>query len=481
MEAPQTQFLYESVATDVVDLIETGALRAGDRLPSVRRLSNERGVSVSTVLQAYRLLEDRGWIRARPQSGFFVRPRSERAIPEPSKTQPGMAEGAVPSCNLAMEVVESTQDEVSAPLGAATIAPELLPGRAIGRELGRIARSDVQVHLSYVHPQGTPALREIVARRSLYWGGTLAPDDLVVTAGCMEALALSLGAVAGPGDTVIVESPAFFGVLQLLEVMNLRVLEVPSRPRTGVCLDDLAAVLREHGRARRIAACLLTPNYHNPLGGTVPEEKKALLVEMLADAGIPLIEDDLFGDLHHGSERPKPCKAFDRDGNVLYCSSFSKTLAPGLRVGYVAPGRYLLAVRQRKVATSMATSAPGQLALAAYLQRGGYDHHLRRRRGALGENVAGMRAAVAGHFPGGTRVTRPEGGFLLWVELPEGSDAVKLFRAARAQGITTAPGPAFSATGGYRRCLRLSAGHPWNSTIAAGVALLGELAHGIRN
>lgn len=479
MQPPKTQFLYEALAGDVVGLIEGGALRTGDQLPSVRLLSRERGVSVSTVLQAYRALEDRGWIEARPQSGFYVRPRTPREVPEPAKTRPAMAAGAVPACRLAMEVVEGIEG-AAVPLGAATLAPAFLPVKMLNRELGRVARSETHAHLGYLHPQGARALREEVARRSLYWGGGLAPDDLVVTAGCMEALALSLGAVARPGDTVVVESPAYFGVLQLLEVLGLRVLEVPTRPTTGVCLDDLAEALDRTTGRERVAACLLTPNYHNPLGGVIPDAEKARLVAMLAQRGIPLIEDDLYGDLHHGPERPRPCKAFDETGLVLYCSSFSKTLAPGFRVGYVAPGRYLDAVKQRKAATTVTTAAPVQLALAACLRRGGYDHHLRRLRSALAENVARLRAAVAEHFPEGTRVTRPEGGFLLWVELPEGADAVAIYRAARAEGIATVPGPAFSATGGYRRCLRLSAGIPWGPALEQGVARLGALAQGRR-
>lgn len=223
-------------------------------------------------------------------------------------------------------------------------------------------------------------------------------------------------------------------------------------------------------------ACLLTTAFHNPLGGTIPDDQKATLVARLAARGVPLVEDDIYGDLHHGSQRPRPCKAFDEEGLVLYCSSFSKTLAAGLRVGYVAPGRFLAEVRRRKVATSVTSATTAQQALAGYLGRGGYDHHLRRLRGTLAQNLERLRVAVAEHFPEGTRLTRPDGGFHLWAELPDGTDAVALYRAARAEGVTTVPGPVFSASGAYANCLRLSAGIPWSSGVERGVARLGALA-----
>lgn len=469
-------FLYEEVAQDLVTLIEAGSLRSGDRVPSVRLLSRERGVSVSTVLQAYRTLEDRGWVEARPQSGFYVRARPARNVPEPFPSRPAPTAGRVPSGDLILEVVEGAAANVPVPLGAGAVSPALLPGAALSRELGRVARSASPVHLAYAPPQGVPELRVEIARRAALWGGTLAPDDLIVTAGCMEALALSLLTLTRPGDAVAVESPAFFAVLRLLQALGLRAVEIPTRPDTGICLDALAEALDR----TPVAACLLTPSFHNPLGATVPDDDRARLVALLAARGVPLIEDDIYGDLHHGPQRPRPCKAFDGDGLVLYCSSFSKTLAPGLRVGFVAPGRFLADVLRQKVATNVTGPAITQLALARYLARGGYEHHLRRLRTALATNLGRLHAAVAEHFPEGTRLTRPEGGFLLWAELPEGCDAVALYRAARAEGITSVPGPAFSATGGYPRGLRLNAGHPWSDAIERGVARLGELARAQR-
>ena len=475
MSAPD--FLYEVVADDLAALIEAGTLRPGDRVPSVRALSRERGVSVSTVLQAYRSLEDRGYVEARPQSGFYVRARAAHDVPTPSPTSPRIDVVDAPCCDLPVEVMGAdgagrARDHTVASLGPGVPAPDLLPTSALGRELARAVRYDSPDLLSYTHAQGDPDFRAAVARRSAYWGGTLAPDDIVVTAGCMEALSLSLLAVTEPGDAVAVESPVFFGTLQLLRVLGRRVVEVATDPATGVCLDALEETLDRVP----VAACLFSPTYHNPLGGTVPDGDKAALVALLAEREIPLIEDDVYGDLHHGPQRPRPCKAFDVDGTVLYCSSFSKTLGPGLRVGYVAPGRFLTDIWHRKVATSVTTSSTPQRALARYLDRGGYDLHLRRLRRTLAGNLDRLRAACAEHLPEGTRITRPDGGLLLWAELPPGADAVAIYRAARAEGITTAPGPAFSASGAYLTSLRLSGGHPWTPAIERGVERLGAIA-----
>ena len=470
-------FLYQDVARDLAALIDAGSLGPGDRIPSVRELSRERGVSVSTVLQAYRSLEDRGLVEARPQSGFYVRSRPVRDVPRPSATRPSAHAHVVPSCDLAVEVlgvdgIDDANTNAVAPLGPGVPAPELLPTATLGREFARAVRYDSPSLLSYTHAQGDPDFRAAVARRAAYWGGALAPDDIVVTAGCMEALSLCLLAVTEPGDAVVVESPVFFGFLQLFQVLGLHVVEVATRSDTGICLDALEKALDR----TRVAACLLTPTYHNPLGGTIPDADKERLVRLLTERQIPLVEDDVYGDLHHGPQRPRPCKAFDTEGLVLYCSSVSKTLGPGLRLGYAAPGRFLPKVRHRKVATSVTTVGVAQRAVARYLDRGGYDRHLRRLRGTLATNLDRLRAACAEHLPEGTRLTRPDGSFLLWAELPAGADAVAIYRTARAEGITTAPGPAFSATGGYLTSLRLSAGHPWSPALERGVERLGEIA-----
>ncbi|WP_257451364.1 aminotransferase-like domain-containing protein [Archangium lipolyticum] len=464
--------LYEQVAERLGEAIAAGTLRAGDRLPSVRQLSASERVSVSTVLQAYLHLESLGLIETRPQSGHYVRQR-ERPLPaEPQVSRPAALATPVSVSALVARVYRAANDPRIVPLGAALPSSALLPTRRLNRELAAIAREAGEVAIEYDMPPGCLALRQQVARRSLDWGCPLAPEDFVMTCGASEALHLSLFAVARPGDTVAIESPAYYGTLQAIEAQGLRALEIPSHPRHGMELDALEAALTK----RKVAAVLVVPSFSNPLGSCMPEENRQRLVEMLAGRGIPLIEDDIYGDLHFGPRRPRPAKAHDKEGLVLLCGSFSKTLAPGYRVGWVAPGRFREKVELLKFAQTVATPTLPQLAIAAFLRDGGYDRHLRTLRRRLEAQVRQVVEAVGEHFPEGTRATRPEGGSLLWVELPRKVDALVLHARALEAGISIAPGPIFSAQKRYGNFIRLSCGFPWSPRLEGALATLGCLA-----
>jgi DNA-binding transcriptional MocR family regulator len=207
----------------------------------------------------------------------------------------------------------------------------------------------------------------------------------------------------------------------------------------------------------------------------MPDEKKKRLAAQLERAAVPLVEDDVYGDLSFDQRRPPPVKAYDTSGNVLLCSSFSKTLAPGLRVGWAAPGRYRRAVERLKFNSMLAVPTATQIAVAGFLEEGGYDRHLRRLRRSCAELVARTSDVVSRSFPSGTRVSRPRGGCVLWVELPVGFDALRLYEQARAERIAIAPGPIFSATERYQNCFRIAASTPWTSGVERGLERLGEL------
>jgi DNA-binding transcriptional MocR family regulator len=315
-------------------------------------------------------------------------------------------------------------------------------------------------------------LRHQIARRSLDWGCRLSENDLVITVGCTEALNLSLRAVANPGDTIAVESPTYFGFLQIIENLKMRALEIPTDPKDGICLNDLEAAIKK----RTVKACVLMPNFQNPLGSCMPEEKKKQLVKILEQHDLPLIEDDLYGDLHHDNERPKPVKAFDKHGLVLLCSSFSKTLSPSYRVGWVAPGKFRAEVERLKLTNTVATASLPQMAIAEMLQNGGYDHYLRKIRRAFATQVQSTVRAISKYFPAGTKVTRPIGGFILWVELPKSVNAMQLYQKALDAKISIVPGPVFSAKQRYQNFIRLSCGYPWSVELEQALATLGRLA-----
>ena len=470
--APAKVYLYEEVAEKIANLIDKGTLRPGERVPSVRKLNAQLGVSVSTVLQSYLLLEDKGLIEARPQSGFYVRLRPRELPPEPRMSSPSSLATKVDIGELVLEVHEALMDPKIVPLGGATPDDNLLPTRKLYHLLGAMARKHETMSNRYESPRGNIELRRQIARRSVDWGGNVSADEVVTTVGCTEALNLCLRAVTKPGDTVVVESPVYFGFLQILEGLNLRALEIPTHPREGMCLDALETALGRH----RVAAVFLSPNFQNPLGSCMPGKNKKAVVEMLAERGIPLIEDDVYGDLYFEGTRPASLKAFDRSGNVLLCSSFSKTLSPGFRIGWTVPGKYLPQVRRLKLTNSISTATLPQMAIAEMLSTGGYDHYLRRIRRAYASQVQTMIQAVRRYFPEGTKTTRPMGGTVLWVEFPRGIDSVELYRKALEKKISIVPGPLFSPKRQYTQCIRLNCGYLWSERIEEAMITLGHLA-----
>lgn len=463
------RYAYERLAADIGALIGTGTLRPGDRVPSVRRMSVTRGVSIPTVLQAYRLLEARRLIGSRPQSGFYVlspQGRAGLAKHEPAVASP--EPGAITTGDLIMRVLEMVANPALVPLGTALPAEELLPTRALARAMRSVSRPQSSAERALVTPSGAESLRREIAKRALDAGDAVTPDDVVVTCGCAEALSLSLRALTKPGDTVAVEAPAYFGTLQAAEVLGLRALEIPVDPETGLSIESLTEAL---GRTQ-IAAVVVTPNVHNPLGCIMPDERKRELVAVLAEHGVPAIEDDTYGELAFGDTRPRSLRAFDDAGLVITCGSFSKTLAPDYRVGWMIPGAYRDRVLHLKLATTAATAVPPQLALATYLASGGYEQHLRRLRRSLRGTLDRFSFEIAERFPEGTRISHPAGGFLLWVQLPAGVDTVALQRRAVKRGLSVAPGPAFSASGAFPNYLRINAGHPWSARTRDALDLL---------
>lgn len=464
---------YEALAEDIAQSIRTGVMKLGDRLPSVRQASSSRGVSPSTVFQAYYLLEARSLIRARERSGYYVIAGAKALPPEPEAvSKPDGRSLQVDVSALVFDILNAVRQRDVVPFGSAFPSPLLFP-------LARLAKSMAST-VQHMDPwntvddlaPGNAGLRRQIALRYLADGLNIQPDEIVITNGALEALNLCLLAVAKPGDTIIIESPTFYAALQALERIGLKAIEVPTHPREGIDLAALGKALQRH----KPKACWLMTNFQNPLGSLMPDEKKRELVALLTRHDVPLIEDDVYSELYFGSKKAPPAKAFDSMGLVMHCSSFSKCLAPGYRVGWVAAGRYAETVSRLKVTTSLSTSAPAQAALADYLGKGGYDRHLRQLRHVLSVQQTAMMQAVARYFPPGTRATRPGGGYFLWLELPEGVDALEIHRQATAQGISIAPGPMFSAQQDYGNCMRLNYGHPMDKRAMDALAMLGKLA-----
>jgi len=463
--------LYQDIAAQTEKLIRDGVLRPGDRLPSVRKACRTQEISPITVTQAYYLLESRGLIEARPKSGYFVRARLGQSLPEPEMTRPVGGSTELQVSDFIFQILDSVRDPAIAPLGSSFPSPYLFPLAKLGRYLASAARKFDPLSTVTDLPPGNEELRRQLALRYLAQGASVSPQEIVITSGAMEGLNLCLQAVTRPGDLIAIESPTFYAGLQASERLGLKVIEIPSHPREGVSLTALEDALRHHP----IKACLLMLNFANPTGSLVTDARKKELVSLLHRYQIPLIEDDVYAELYFGKQAPLCTKAEDRDGFVMHVSSFSKCLAPGYRLGWVAAGRYAGQIQRQKLSTSLATTVPVQIALADYLKHGAFENHLRQLRRKLAEQEAGLVAAVERHFPEGTRLARPRGGYFLWLELPRQVDTLRLHLQALERGISTAPGPIFSAKREFGQYLRLNFGHPESTGQQQAVATLGQL------
>lgn len=463
---------YEQLAASIAALIDSGALAAGTRVPSVRAASAHYGVSPATVFQAYYLLEDRGLIEARARSGYYVRQQPDTPLAEPAASKPSRRSTTVDISELVFSVVRAMKDPAVVPLGSAFPSPQLFPWPRLTRSLAAANRRHGAWGSVLDLPPGNETLRRQIALRHLTNGVPAAVDDVIVTNGALEGLNLCLQAVTRPGDVVAVESPGFYAALQALERLSLRAIEIPVHPRDGLDLGALADALRSHP----VRACWFMTNFQNPVGALMPDEKKRELVQLLTRHEVPMIEDDVYSELYFGGVYPRPAKAYDEQGWVMYCSSFSKTLAPGYRIGWVLPGRFGEKIERMKWMTTLTASVPAQAAIADFLTHGNFDRHLRKLRHTLAAQQAQMLQAIGQHFPRDTRVTRPGGGYFLWAELPRHIDALKLQQIALEHGISIAPGPLFSAQSAYRNFVRLNYGHPWTDAMEQALQTIGRIA-----
>jgi DNA-binding transcriptional MocR family regulator len=471
------EHLYLEVSDRIEKLISKKALKVGDKLLSVRALSKEQGISLSTAFQAYYHLESKGLIEARPQSGYYVRysPQHMLSVPMVAKA----TEEVVPVSidDMIGDVYKDLRSDKLLNFALGSPSFELLPAAKLNKSVVHALRTSKDSCLQYEHVQGNSDLRKQIAIQSFNWGGAISEDDIVITAGCMEALSLSLKAITKAGDAVAIESPTYFAIFQVMESLGLKVVEIPTDPATGVDLDCLENAIAKFD----IKACLFVCNFNNPMGSCLPEEKKKHLVTLLSKHDIPLIEDDIYGELYFGKTRPHTCKIYDKSGLVIQCGSFSKSLAPGYRIGWTIPGKFKEKVIRVKRMNNVSTNTLAQSAIAHFLANGRYELHLRHLRKALHTNCLRYTQAITTYFPEETRVTRPQGGFALWLELGKKGDGYKVHKQALKLNIGIAPGQIFSSKGQFSNCFRISFGLPWSDRVDAGLKQLADVVKKVKS
>ena len=463
--------LYLQVADGLEKMIADEVLRIGDKLPSVRVLSDEYGISMGTAFQAYYHLEGRGLIESRPKSGYYVRFNHKRYPDLPNQVKPDVMSHEV----SVKEMIASIYDDIARAnvTNFALAVPDisLLPAAKLNKSAIYALRNTKNNCLDYEHTQGNVELRKQIAKLAFNWGKNVNPDEVIITSGCLEAVNLCLKAVTKPGDTVAVESPTYFGINQAIESLGLKVVEISTDPVSGIDLEHLKKAIKKFP----VKACVFVPNFNNPLGSCMSDENKKQLTQIITENNIPLIEDDIYGELYFGKTRPKNCKYYDTKGMVMYCSSLSKSLAPGYRVGWVIPGKFFEQVRQIKRIQNISSPTITQAALAHFLKHGRYEFHLKNLRKALHTQSLRYVQAIIKYFPADTKVSRPHGGFILWLELNNKVDAFKLRTEAMKHQVSIVPGKIFSTGNRYANCIRISFGKPWSDDTDYGLMMLGKI------
>ncbi|MGH2646470.1 MAG: PLP-dependent aminotransferase family protein, partial [Ginsengibacter sp.] len=457
--------LYMQVADGLEKMIAEDVLKIGDKLPSVRILSEEFGISTGTAFQAYYHLEGRGLIESRPKSGYYVRFNHHNFPELPGLLQPDQLSHDV----SVKEMINSIYTDIAATdvINFALAVPDasLLPTAKINKSVVYALRNTKDHCINYEHVQGNIDLRKEIARLAFNWGGKVKPDDVIVTSGCLEAITMCLKAVTNHGDTVAVECPTYFGIYQAIENLGLKVAEITSDPVDGIDLNCLQKTIKNSC----IKACVVVPNFNNPTGSCMPDENKEKLVEIITHHNIPLIEDDIYGELYFGNTRPGTCKYYDTKGLVMHCSSLTKSLAPGYRIGWAIPGKFVEQVKQMKRIQNISSPTLTQAAMAHFLKHGRYEYHLKNLRKALHTQSLRYVQAIIKYFPEDTKVSRPHGGFILWLQLNKKINSFKLRTEAMKHNISITPGKIFSNSCNYSNCIRMSFGKPWSDDVDYGL------------
>ncbi|KID55574.1 aminotransferase [Pseudoalteromonas luteoviolacea] len=463
------QFLYQRVIEVINDMISQQVLKPGEKLPSLRKLSMQLSVSIPTVKQAYYHLEGQGRIYSKEKSGYFLSDAEQNALPR--RCQLPINPTEVNKQSLIEQVYEGIHAPHQAQFGIANPVTAMSNEAVLAKMMRSALKQAGEQILHYGAMDGLMKLKQQIVQRYLRMGLSVSLDDMVITNGAQEALAIALQCVTRPGDVVAIESPCYFGIIELIENLGLRALEIPVCPDDGLWLEDLADALTQHD----VKACVCSTSINNPIGSVMPEARRQSLLKMLVEHEVVLIEDDVYGDLHFTKHRAKPAQFHAQPGQVITCGSFSKTAAPSYRIGWMLAPRYAQRARRFKRALSCSSSLINQWVLAEYLASGAYDRHIKKLRLRLQENKQKMLCCIRRYFPEHTRISDPRGGCVIWVELDSKIDGGKLFKKAMAEGISVTPGQLFSASERFQNCIRLSYGLPWHETHEMSIKRLGEL------
>ena len=461
---------YEQLAQNLKTRIEQGVWQAEDKLPSLRQTASDYKLSLMTVMNAYQLLESQGVITAKEKSGYFVTP-SRETLSYPQNHDRIYLSDSTNINDFVFSVLKSSRQPSIIPFGSAFPDPSLFPQQDLARTLSKVTQSLPTTFASDNLPPGNPGLRKAISQRYAKVGLSVSPDEILITSGAMESLNLALELLTEEGDYVVIESPAFYGALQAVERLKLKAIAIATDPQSGMDLEALEDVLKQYP----VKVCWLMSRHQNPLGCSMSKENKERLYGLLKSHDVSLIEDDVYQELYDKGDTSVPVKYFDEDGRVLHCSSFSKSLIAGYRVGWIAAGKYTLELQKLQLMSTLSTSVPMQMAIAEFIRSLKYERHLKGLRKQLAERKEVMYHLLRHSLPESVKVNYTSGGYFLWLELPAEVDATELYFQAIDKGISIAPGSLFSSEQNYSHFFRLNASYPCTQEVRKAVDTLSWL------
>lgn len=465
-------FKYEKVFTDLHNAILNGIFLPLAKLPSLRTSSIKYNCGVSVIIQAYGKLESIGLITSIEKSGYIVCSDSVMPMPTPENANHTLLPNISKANTMTSEIMDMAMDKTILPFGAAIPDETIMATKKLTMYIRRKIQYCPELLTCYTPAAGSLNLRQEIVKYMFNKGVYINADDIVITNGCAEALYLSLKLTTSPGDTVAIETPTYFSLISMLEELKLRAIEIPTKADKGLDIGNLKKTLENC----KIKSLVFSSTFQNPLCSIMDSSALKELYNLSIAHGFNLIEDDIYGDCSFDKKSYKPLKSMDKKNNVIYCSSFSKTLSSGIRIGWVIPGTRLDQFKESKQISCLGGPAVLQEALAEFFRDGCYDLHLKKFRKKIYSQTYGIRKLIEKYFPTGTKVTSPKGGYFLWVEFPKGLNAYTLYSMAYENKIGIVPGPVFSLSENYRNCIRLSCATPITPEIIGGVRKLGELA-----
>lgn len=463
--------LYEALAEKITSQVNSGYFQPGDKLPSIRHMSREHHVSISTVQEAYRLLEDNHIAEVRTKSGYYVMAR-HTAIPKlPNISRPNPIPVNISQWEAVVKLLYNHEDHHTLALGKGTPNVSGASIQPLLQLMSRFSRNAKINQLTYDSLQGSESLREEIAHLMAHSGCQLQSDDIVTTTGCQEALSCSMRAITDSGDVVAIESPSFYGSMQIIQALGLKALEIPTHPETGISLEALEMALEQWP----IKVLQITPTCNNPLGYVMPDDNKQRLIDLANRYDFAIVEDDIYGDLAYANPRPRSVKSYDTEGRVLYCSSFSKTISPAFRTGWCAPGRYIEKFKHMKYVSTACGSILQPRAIAEFIAKGHYNRHIKTMRAQYLRNRDYLIELVTQFLPKDIRMSYPQGGYLLWIALPEAVNTDDISRELAPYHCSIAPGSLFTASQKFRHCLRLNYAQEINQEFRNAIEITGKI------